>query len=108
MDRAGKEEMRGARTHTRAFRTSFREITPSFSPGNASFAEEKRWNASLISVSCSALMSFSLASLDWRVRGFLGVAAEGGPPRFFGGCSHIISFIGISISGRMPSLPLLG
>lgn len=84
MDRAGKE----GRAYTRAFRTSLREIAPSFSSGNASFIEEKRWNASLISVSCSALISFSLASLDWRVRGFLGVEVEGGPPRFFGGCSH--------------------
>lgn len=44
-----------------ALRTSSIGMTPSFSP---SMGSEKRANASLISASSSAVMSFSLASLD--------------------------------------------
>jgi hypothetical protein len=44
---------------------------------------EKRWKTSLISLSSSALMSFSLASLDWRA--FFGADEVAGPLRFLGG-----------------------
>jgi hypothetical protein len=44
---------------------------------------EKRWKTSLISLSSSALMSFSLASLDWRA--FFGADEVAGALRFLGG-----------------------
>lgn len=57
---------------------------------------ENRWKTSFISVSSSPETSFSLASLDWRAFGRLGVAAaaaEDEPPRFLGGWSVVLVFV---------------
>lgn len=72
-------------TYTSALRTSSRGMTPSFSAGKSSFFSAKMWKTSFISVSSSAEMLFSLASLEGRAR--LGAAEElAGAPRFLGGC----------------------
>lgn len=74
-------------TYTMALRTSSRGMTPSFSPGKSSCAFANSWNTSLISFSWSPVKSFSLASLDWRVRLGTALAEElTGAPRFLGGC----------------------
>lgn len=65
--RAVKEGISGKgdrETYIMARRTSPIGMTPSFSP---SMGSEKSANASLISASSSAVMSFSLASLDGLV-----------------------------------------
>lgn len=69
-----------------ALRTSSRGMTPCFSAGKSSCASANNWKTSLISFSSSAVMSFSLASLEGRAR--LGPAVEelGAAPRLLGGC----------------------
>ena len=69
---------------------------------------EKRWKTSLISVSSSPEMSFSLASLDWRVFVVLldAVAEEVAPPRFLGGCSE--DLVSLAESILMPFRALWG
>lgn len=73
---------------------------------------ENKWKTSLISFSSSAVMLFSLASLDARPRfGAAGAEEPAAPPRFLGGCEGVrlgwvfgisgISYhVGISITGR--------
>lgn len=77
--------MGSGKTYISALRTSSVRITPSFSSLNSSFVVEKRRNASLISFSSSAVMSFSLASLDCRPFFSFEVAVAVPPPRRFGG-----------------------
>lgn len=75
-------------TYTIALRTSSRGMTPSFTSGKSSCASENSWNTSLISFSSSAVMLFSLASLDGRAR-FGPVAEElGAAPPLLGGCAR--------------------
>lgn len=61
--------------HIIAFRQSLMGMTPSFSPSNGMLKREK---ASLISVSCAAVMLCSFASLDGRATFAAGGAAAGG------------------------------
>lgn len=84
----------GSDTHTMALRTSSRGITPSFSAGKSSCVSAKSWKTSLISVSSSAVMLFSLASFEGRAR-FGPVVVEEElvvAPRFLGGCWDLMSF----------------
>ena len=66
-----RSESRGDDADFKALSTSPVRMTPSFS--SSKFSTSKRWKsaqASLISSSCSAEMSFSLASFERRAVGF--------------------------------------
>lgn len=81
---------RGREAYTSALRTSSRGMTPSFSSGKSVFLSENRWKTSFISFSSSAVMLFSLASLDARPRfGAAGAEELAAPPRFLGGCEGV-------------------
>lgn len=111
MEESSDESVGGRPRATSVLRTSSRRITPSFSSLNSPCwcLTEKRWKASFISVSSSAVMLFSFASLDWR--GFLRVEVvalvrdEGAaPPRLLGGWIEIDRIVSSNLSGYVSYL----